>query len=150
MKHFLPRDLKCHIFPAVTFWWQNAAALWKQFLLLTLSLFRTSVICCAFRGLSSLWRIMLLRCTGNSFEELRNQMCFFPWLEQEFSYNTHVLLFLFCMKPSLSKPESRSKRVYARRRWGRSFPWLKVIDPISGGDIPPTENNNLCWCLEVW
>lgn len=148
MKHFLPRDLKCHIFPVVTFWWQNAAVLWKQLLLFTLSLLRTSVTRCTFRGLSCLWRITL-RHTGNSFEELWNQVSFFPWLEQGFSYKVHDVLVLFCMKPSLPKPgcESRSKRVYARR-WGRSFLWLKVMDPISGGDIPWTDNNNQCQCLE--
>lgn len=74
MKHFLPRDLKCHVFPAVTFWWQNAAALWKEFLLFTLSLCRTSVARCASRGLSCLWRITFLHSTGNSFEELKKNV----------------------------------------------------------------------------
>lgn len=119
------------------------------FLLFTLSLFRTSVTRYTFRGLSCLWRIMLLCRTGNCSEELRNQTPFFPWLEQ-FSYKVPGVLVLFCLIPSLPKPgcKTKSKRVYARRRWGRSLPWLKVVDPISGGDIPSTENNNLCQCLE--
>lgn len=76
MKHFLPRDLKCHVFPAVTVWWQNAAALWKKFLLFTLSLCRTSIARCTSRGLSCLWRITFLHCTGNSFEELKKCVSF--------------------------------------------------------------------------
>lgn len=83
--------------------------------------------------------------TGNSFEELRNQICFLTRAGVQ-------LLNAQCPGFVLHETiQSQAVRVgvYARRRWGRSFLWLKVIDPISGGNIAPTENNNLSLCLEA-
>lgn len=90
---------------------------------------------------------MLLCHTGNSFEGLRNQMCF---LTRAGAQLLSAQCSGFVLHKTVQSQAVRvGVRVYARRTWGRSSLWLKVIDPISGGNIAPTKNNNLCPCLET-
>lgn len=97
-----------------------------------------------FLGLSCLWRIMLHH-AGNSFEELRNQMRFFPTLEQELLQSARRSGFA---TPSLPKPdcEARSESPHQEE--------TEQVTALAEGDIPClwwkhcSENNNLCLCLK--